>query len=90
MNDLLGGFAVSYVDKTHLLLVYLCLLLFSVACSFFLRGNIPLHGSCRFRNLLAQLDYLSPRADLLIKLGKLLVNFRFFLHERLPRNAAGV
>lgn len=23
MNDLLGGFAVSYVDETHLLLVYI-------------------------------------------------------------------
>lgn len=84
MNDLLSGFAVSYVDETHLLLVYRCLLWFSFVCGFFLYGNIPLHRSCRFRDFFAQFDLLPFRADLLIELGKLLVNFRFFLYERLP------
>ena len=83
MNDLLGGFAVSYVDGES---PPVCerMLCFFFVWGFFLCSDIPLHNGCGIRNRSAQLDFLPLGADLLVDLRKLLINLRFFLCERLP------
>ena len=53
-------------------------------CFFIRPFDILLHLCCGFRDLTAQLDFLSLGADLLVELRKLLVDVRFSFRESLP------